>query len=95
MCIHINTESRPEHSFKSMFKEFFNLKQRSLFGINDPVGVKLLSRLQLKFSHLKEHKSCHNFKDAPSPMCDYGSEIETTDHLLLRCPFLQKIDKNS
>ena len=53
---------------KSMFKEFFNLKQRSLFAIHDPVGVKLLSRLRLKFSHLNEHKFRHNFKDAASPM---------------------------
>ena len=56
-----------------MFKEFFNLKQRSIFAIDDPVGVRLLSRLQLKFSHLNEHKFCHNFKDVPSPMCDCGS----------------------
>ena len=36
--------------FKSMLKGFFILK--SLFTIHDPAGVKLLSRLQLKFSHL-------------------------------------------
>ena len=78
-----------------MFKEFFNLKQKSLFAILDPVGVKLLSRLRLKFSHLNEHKFCHNFKDAPSPMCDCGSDTETTDRFFLRCPFLQKIDKIS
>ena len=70
-----------------MFKEFFNLKQKSLFAIHDPVGAKLLSGLRLKFSHLNKHKFCHNFKDAPSPMCDYGSETETRDHFFLRCPF--------
>ena len=37
---------------KSMLKDFFNLKQKSLFAIHDPAGVKLLSRLRLKFSHL-------------------------------------------
>ena len=26
--------------FKSMLKDFFNLKQKSLFGIHDPAGVK-------------------------------------------------------
>ena len=29
----------------------------------------------------------HNFKIALSPMCDCGSETETTDHFFLRCPF--------
>ena len=38
--------------FKSMLKDFFNLKQKSLFAIHDPPGVKLLSRLQSMFSHL-------------------------------------------
>ena len=53
------------------------------FAIHDPAGVKLLSRLWLKFSHLNKHKFRHNFKDAPSPMCDCGSETETTDHFFL------------
>ena len=68
-----------------MLKDFLNLKQKSLFAIHDPPGVKLLSRL--KFSHLNEHKFRHNFKDALSPMCDCGSKTETADHFFLRCPF--------
>ena len=70
-----------------MLKDFFNLKQKSLFAIHDPAGVKLLSRLRLKFSHLNEHKFRHNFKDPLSPMCNCGSETETTDHFLLRFLF--------
>ena len=70
-----------------MFKEFFNLKQRSLFAIHDPVDSKVLSRLRLKFSHLNKHKFRHNFKDALSPMCDCGSETETTDRFFLGCLF--------
>ena len=73
--------------FKSMLKDFFNLKQKSLFAIHDPAGVKLLSRLRLKFSHLNEQKLSHNFKDALSPMSGCGSKTETTDHFLLGCPF--------
>ena len=52
-----------------MLKNFFSLNQRSLFSIHDPVGVKMLTRLQLQFSHLNEHKFHHNFKDCMSPMC--------------------------
>ena len=54
-----------------MFKE--NLNQRHFFFFFHLVGVKLLSRLRLKFSNLNEHKFRHNFEDAPSPMCNYGS----------------------
>ena len=63
------------------------MKQKSLFDIHDPSGVKLLSRLRLKSSHLNEHKFRHNFKDTMSPMSDSVSETETTDHFFLRCPF--------
>ena len=70
-----------------MLKDFFNLKQKSLFAVHDPAGVKLFWRLRLKFGHLDEHKFRHNFKNALSPMCDCGSETETTDHFFLRCPF--------
>ena len=38
-------------------------KEMSLFSINDPLGVKLLTRLRLQFSHLNEHKFRHGFDD--------------------------------
>ena len=63
------------------------MKQKSLFTTHDPAGVKFLSILRLRFSHLNEHKFRHNFIDAISPMCDCGSKTETTDHFFLRCPF--------
>ena len=53
--------------FKSMLKNFFSLNQRSLFLIHDPVGVEILTRLRLQFSHLNEHKFRHNFKNCLSP----------------------------
>ena len=73
--------------FKSMLKDFFNVKQKSLFAIHDSARFKLLLRLRLKFSHLNEHKFRHNFKDTVNPMSDFGSENETTNHFFLRCPF--------
>ena len=73
--------------FKSMLKNFLSLNQRSLFSIHDPVGVRLLTRLRLQFSHLNEHKFRHNFKDCVSSMCDCSAETETTSHFFLRCQF--------
>ena len=68
--------------FKSMLIKFFSLQKRSLFSIHDPTG--LLTRLWLKFCDLKEHKFHHNFKDTVVPMCDCGTETETTKHFFLR-----------
>lgn len=65
-----------------MFKDFFNLKRKSLFAIHDPPAVKLLSRLPLKFSYLKKHEFRHNIRHAVSPVFDCGSETETA-------PFMQ------
>ena len=78
-----------------MLKDFFNFKQKSLFPIHDPAGVKLLSRLQLKFSHLNEHKFRHNFKDAPNPMVTVAPKLKQQTTLSFVARFLQEIDKNS
>ena len=67
--------------------KFFSLQERSLFSIHDPTGVRLLTRLWLKFSHLNEHTFCHNLQDTVVAMCDCGTETETTEHFFLRCPF--------
>ena len=60
-------------------------KENSIFSIYDPLGVKLLTRLRLQFSHLNEHKFRHGFGDTINAMCACGSEVETTEHFLLRC----------
>ena len=53
--------------------------------MHDPLGEKLLTRLRLKFSHLKEHKFRHGFADTINPMCACG--VQTMEHFLLRCHF--------
>ena len=62
-------------------------KENSVFSVYDPYGVKLLTRLRLQFSHLKEHKFRHGFGDTVSPMCGCNAEIEDTEHFHLRCHF--------
>ena len=53
----------------------------------DRLGVNLLGRIRLQFNHLNEHKFRHGFSDTINPMCACGTEIETTEHFLLRCQF--------
>ena len=47
----------------------------------------MLTRLRLGFSHLREHKFRHVFKDQLNPLCYYSIEAETTTHYFLRCHF--------
>ena len=74
-------------SFKKLLLSYFRPEQNSIFNVHDPHGLKLLARLLLVFSHLKEHKCRHNFTDSILPLCNCGLlEAETNEHFLLRCP---------
>ena len=57
----------------------------SVYNIHDTLGIKLITRLRLSFSHLHEHKFRHNFRDTLNPMCACSIEPETTPHFLLHC----------
>ena len=50
--------------------------------------LKLLTRLEIQFSHLNEHKYRHGFGDTINAMCACGSEAETTEHFLLKPIFI-------
>ena len=48
-------------------------------------GIKLLTRLQVGLSLLREHKFRHNFQDSLDPLCNCGQHIETTIDFFLHC----------
>ena len=48
------------------------------YGIYDPLGIGLLNRLHLGFSHLREHKFRQNFVDTLNPLCSGSLETEDT-----------------
>ena len=75
--------SKSVSAFKKLIK--CEKKENSIFSIYDPLGVKLLTRLRLQFSHLNEHKFRHGFGDTINAMCACGSEVETTENFHLRC----------
>ena len=60
--------------------------KNSIFPIYNPLGIKLLTRLRLQFSHLNEHKFRLGFADTINTICACGSEVGNTEHFLLRCP---------
>ena len=71
--------------FRKKLLNFIKPSEKSIFNIYDPQGSKLLNRLRLGFSHLREHKSWHNFTDTVNPLCLCGLETESTDHFFPRC----------
>ena len=49
--------------FRKKLLTFIRPLGNDTYGIYDPLGVRLLNRLRLGFSHLMEHKFRHNFAD--------------------------------
>ena len=53
--------------FRKKLLAFIRPLGNDTYGIYDPLGIRLLNRLRLDFSHLREHKFRHNFADALNP----------------------------
>ena len=66
--------------FRKKNLAFIRPAGNSMYGIYDPFGVKLINRLRLGFSHLREHKFRHNFADTMNPLCSCTLETENTEH---------------
>ena len=73
--------------FRNTLLQFIMPAQKKTLNINDSVGVKLLTRLRLGFSHFHEHKFRHGFRDILNPLCPCSIEAETTAHYFLRFHF--------
>ena len=57
------------------------------------IGLKLLSRLRLRLSHLNEHKFNHTFKDFANPLCSCSLEVEPVPHFFTHCHYFTDIRK--
>ena len=65
---------------------FIRQSTNSTFNCHNPRGIKLLLRLRLGLSHLREHKFKHTFQDSLNPFCScIKGEVETSSHYLLHC----------
>ena len=85
----LNKSIRNSESF-SIFKKnilkFIRPSPNSIFNFHNPKGVTLLTRLRLGLSHLRDHKFKHSFQDSLNPICNCGTDVETTTHYLPHCP---------
>ena len=71
--------------FRNTLLKLGRPNQNTIYNINNPVGLKLLTRLRLGLSQLNEHKFNHNFQNCINPLCSCSLEIESTSHFLLHC----------
>ena len=72
--------------FKNNILKFFKPKPNSLFNCCSLKGIGFTTRLQLEFSHLRDHKFKYNFQNCLNPLYSCGSSIESTFHFLLHFP---------
>ena len=71
--------------FRKHLLSFIRPEANNIFNVHNAKGIKLLTRLRVGFSHLKEHKFRHNFVDAINPLCSCGNFVESTTHFFLHC----------
>ena len=67
----LNAEIRKSVSyevFKNSLLKFIRPSPNSLFNESDNLGIKLLTRLRIGLSHLREHKFNHNFQHTINPL---------------------------
>ena len=71
--------------FKRKLIQWVRPPKRSVFNIHDLKGIKLLTRLRVEFSDLRNHRYRHNF-NCPNPSCLCKTGNEDNEHFLLHCP---------
>ena len=86
--INLSEEAKSKPSVQSFKKYLNNFKRpagNSIFGIRDKFGIKLLTKIRVNFSDLRDHRFNHSF-NCENPICSCGVEDETSVHFFLRCP---------
>ena len=72
--------------FKKTLLNFIRPSRNTVFNYHNPKGVKLLTRLRLDLSHLRERKFKYSFQGSINPTCSCDNNIETSAYFLLHCP---------
>ena len=66
---------------------FIQCSPNYFFDIHNPKEMKLITRLRLGLSHLRERKFKHSFHDTINPLCYRSQDIEPATHFFFHCPF--------
>ena len=71
--------------FKKCILSLIRPMPNSIYNTYNPLGVKYITRLRIRLSHLKEHQFEHNLQDSIDPISSYTSGTEITIHFFLHC----------
>ena len=71
--------------FKTKLNSQIRPKGNFFYSIRDNSGIKLLTKIRVTFSDLRDHRFNHNF-NCTSPICYCGLDEETSTHYFLCCP---------
>ena len=77
--------SKSSLSFRNKILKFIRPSPRSVYGVSDFEGLRLLTRLRVGLSHLNAHRFSHNFRDCVNPLCFCNNDEENTEHFILHC----------
>ena len=81
--LNFNIRTSSFNIFRANLVKIIQAIPNSVFGIFNPLGLKLITRLRLGLSHLNEHSINHNFNDCKNPLCTCSLDIESTVHFSL------------
>ena len=79
--------SKSLNVFKNSLLKFIPTSGNSVFNCHKSKGVKLLTRLKLGLSYLRQYNFKHGFGDSPNPISSSGNNVKTLAHFLLHCPY--------
>ena len=54
---------------------------------HNPNGIKLITRLRLGLTHLREHKFKRSFQEKINPSRNCDQDVKSSTHFFQRCPF--------
>ena len=83
----ITCNSESLNIFKKTLLKFIRPSGNSVFNSHSPIRLKLLTKLRLGLSHLREHKFKHGFQSSPNPICSCDIDTESSAHFLLHYPY--------
>ena len=66
------------NAFKQELATLIHLLENIIFNIFDPEGLKLFTRLRLRFSQLNENRFRHNFQECLNALCTCGLETRNS-----------------
>ena len=88
-CIKLDPPIRNAESFgifKSNILKFIRSTLRSFFNCYNHKGIRLVIRLRLGLSYLREHIFNQNFQNCINVICSCDMDVESTSHSFLHFP---------